>query len=181
MGRIPSELSEPALLRQREAIDMRKARMRRPCNLYGLGGRVATPSRPRGSKCHGLHMDGSTSYLSRFDSFDPRRGSRALPFGQPVTQGLDMPIRFEHRWPYPIDRLQVPRRVRFTRAQGRCDHCLRPHRRDVRHLGSGLWRDEDRTLGRTGRGKPISIGVTPLMLLNTAVGVGKTVSAARAR
>lgn len=78
-----------------------------------------------------------------------------------MIHGFTMPIRLEHRWLYPIDWEQVSRRVRFTRAQGRCDHCRRPHGRYVQHLGNGVWWDEDRAIWRTGRGKPISVRVTP--------------------
>jgi hypothetical protein len=53
-----------------------------------------------------------------------------------------MPIKPELRYHYPIDWLQVSRWVRFVRAQGRCEHCGRPHGQVVRHLGDGRWWDE---------------------------------------
>lgn len=64
-----------------------------------------------------------------------------------------MPIRPEHRWLYPIDWRELSWAVRFERAGGRCEHCRRPHGREVIHLGEGTWWDEDRDCWRTGRGR----------------------------
>lgn len=64
-----------------------------------------------------------------------------------------MPIRPEHRWLYPIDWPELSRLVRFRRANGRCQHCARPHGREVLHMGDGRWWDEDRRCWRDGRGK----------------------------
>lgn len=64
-----------------------------------------------------------------------------------------MPIRPERRWLYPIDWLELSRLVRFRRAKGRCEHCARPHGRDILHLGNGCWWDEDRDCWRDDRGR----------------------------
>ena len=53
-----------------------------------------------------------------------------------------MPIRPEHRWLYPIDWPQLSARIRFGRAEGRCEHCRRPHAASILHLGDGRWWDE---------------------------------------
>ena len=49
-----------------------------------------------------------------------------------------MPIAREHRWLYPIDWRELSNLIRFRRAKGRCEHCRRPHGRDVLHLGDGV-------------------------------------------
>ncbi|WP_409530302.1 hypothetical protein [Sphingomonas sp.] len=64
-----------------------------------------------------------------------------------------MPIAPEHRWLYPIDWAELSRLIRFRRAKGRCEHCQRPHGREVIHLGEGTWWDEDAKAWRDGRGK----------------------------
>ncbi len=64
-----------------------------------------------------------------------------------------MPIAPEHRWFYPIDWPELSNLIRFRRAKGRCEHCQRPHGRDVLHLGDGTWWDEDVATWRDGRGK----------------------------
>ena len=66
-----------------------------------------------------------------------------------------MPIAPQHRWFYPIDWRELSRFVRFTRAKGRCEHCRRPHGRVVRHLGNGVWWDEERATWRDGRGRRV--------------------------
>ena len=53
-----------------------------------------------------------------------------------------MPIRREFRWLYPIDWVQISRRVRFERARGRCESCGRPHGLRVTQLPDGRWWDE---------------------------------------
>lgn len=63
-----------------------------------------------------------------------------------------MPIRAEHRWLYPIDWRELSRLVRFERAEGRCDHCQRPHGETVPHLGDGRWYDREDGRWRDGRG-----------------------------
>ncbi len=52
-----------------------------------------------------------------------------------------MPIAPEHRWFYPIDWRELSHLIRFTRAQGRCERCGRPHGQDVTYLGDGTWWD----------------------------------------
>lgn len=69
-----------------------------------------------------------------------------------MTQTRLMPIAPEHRWYYPIDWRELSQVIRFTRAQGRCEHCRRPHRQDVTHLGDGSWWDVERGAWRDGRG-----------------------------
>ena len=64
-----------------------------------------------------------------------------------------MPIAPEHRWLYPIDWPELSNLVRFRRAKGRCEHCRRPHGREVLHLGNGVWWDEDAATWRDGRGR----------------------------
>jgi hypothetical protein len=66
-----------------------------------------------------------------------------------------MPIAPEHRWLYPIDWPQLSKLVRFRRARGRCEHCHRPHGRDVIHMGEGTWWDEDNATWRTGKGRRV--------------------------
>jgi hypothetical protein len=66
-----------------------------------------------------------------------------------------MPIAPEHRWLYPIDWVELSQLIRFRRAKGRCEHCQRPHGREVIHLGEGTWWDEDVAAWRDGRGRRI--------------------------
>ena len=66
-----------------------------------------------------------------------------------------MPIRRELRGFYPIDWKELSRVIRFERAKGRCEHCRRPHGRDVWHLGDGRWFDTDAKAWRDGQGRPI--------------------------
>jgi hypothetical protein len=71
------------------------------------------------------------------------------------TQTLIMPIAPEHRWFYPIDWRELSYVIRFTRAQGRCEHCGRPHGQDVTHLGDGTWWDPERGTWRDGHGRRV--------------------------
>jgi hypothetical protein len=66
-----------------------------------------------------------------------------------------MPIRPEHRWLYPIDWPEMSRIVRFTRAGGRCEHCLRPHGQRVTFIygTDGIWWDVEIRGWRDGRGR----------------------------
>ena len=66
-----------------------------------------------------------------------------------------MPIATEHRWLYPIDWAELSQLIRFRRAKGRCEHCQRPHGREVTHLGEGTWWDEDVGAWRDGRGRRV--------------------------
>jgi len=66
-----------------------------------------------------------------------------------------MPIAREHRWLYPIDWRELSAFIRFRRAKGRCEHCRRPHGRDVLHMGDGVWWDEQSTSWRNGDGRKV--------------------------
>jgi hypothetical protein len=65
-----------------------------------------------------------------------------------------LPINRELRWFYPIDWLEISRRVRFERAGGVCERCGRPHGETVRCLPDGRWFDAARHTWRNGRGRP---------------------------
>jgi hypothetical protein len=58
----------------------------------------------------------------------------SLLFSRSLTHRIEMPIRPENRWLYPIDWEQLSASVRFKRTGSRCDHCGRPHLRRVIHL-----------------------------------------------
>jgi hypothetical protein len=77
-----------------------------------------------------------------------------------------MPIRPEHRWLYPIDWRELSNLVRFKRAKGRCEHCQRPHGRDVLHLGNGTWWEADTATWRDGRGRRVRHLAAPPELIN---------------
>lgn len=66
-----------------------------------------------------------------------------------------MPIAPEHRWLYPIDWRELSAFIRFGRAKGRCEHCRRPHGREVLHLGQGIWWDEEAATWRDGQGRRV--------------------------
>jgi hypothetical protein len=86
-----------------------------------------------------------------------------------------MPIRPELRYLYPIDWSQVSRWVRFRRAQGRCEHCRRPHGKTVLRLGDGRWWDEERRLWRDGQGRRVA---APTLAEREGLGTTKVVLAA---
>ena len=71
-----------------------------------------------------------------------------------------MPIRREFRWLYPIDWPQLSAIVRFQKANGRCQHCSRPHGKTVFHLGDGRWWDDERGVWRNDLGKVVR-GLAP--------------------
>ena len=81
-----------------------------------------------------------------------------------------MPIAPEHRWLYPIDRGELSAFIRFGRAKGRCEHCHRPHGRDVLHLGDGRWWDEDVGSWRDGQGRGVRRLPSPDELARTQPG-----------
>jgi len=60
------------------------------------------------------------------------------------------------RWFYPIDWRELSAVIRFDRAKGRCEHCRRPHGRDVVHLGDGRWFDDDAGVWRNDRGQRLA-------------------------
>ncbi len=78
-----------------------------------------------------------------------------------MTHRIVMPIAREHRWLYPIDWRELSNLIRFGRAKGRCEHCRRPHGRDVLHLGDGVWWDEDASRWRDGKGRGLRGLSTP--------------------
>lgn len=94
-----------------------------------------------------------------------------LSFCRYLTQQPPMPIAREHRWLYPIDWRELSNHVRFTRAKGRCEHCRRPHGRDVFHLGDGKWWDEDATCWRDGQGRRVRRLLAPMALQRVQPGL----------
>lgn len=66
-----------------------------------------------------------------------------------------MPIKPELRGLYPFEWPQLSASIRFRRAKGRCEHCDRPHRKLVCHLGDGRGYDESAEPGGTGRGSGV--------------------------
>ena len=54
-----------------------------------------------------------------------------------------MPIRPELRALYPYNWKAISARVRFERAQGRCESCGKPHGERVRYLTDGRWCDSE--------------------------------------
>jgi hypothetical protein len=65
-----------------------------------------------------------------------------------------MPIRPELRPLYPPHWRELSARVRFERAQGRCERCGRPHKMILRCLPDGRWYDELGRTWRDGRNRP---------------------------
>jgi len=65
-----------------------------------------------------------------------------------------MPIRPELRPLYPAHWRELSRRVRFERAEGRCQRCGRPHLVLLRCLPDGRWFDEQAATWRERRGRP---------------------------
>jgi hypothetical protein len=49
--------------------------------------------------------------------------------------------------------------IRFERAKGRCENCLRPHGQVVLHLGDGRWWDAESEAWRDGKGRRLRLGV----------------------
>lgn len=82
-----------------------------------------------------------------------------------------MPIAREHRWLYPIDWRELSAVIRFQRARGRCEHCRRPHGRDVMHLGNGIWWDDEAGCWRDGRGKVVRRLAAPADLARAQPGL----------
>lgn len=64
-----------------------------------------------------------------------------------------MPIRPELRPLYPPHWAELSLRVRFERAEGRCQGCGRPHLAVVRCLPDGRWFDEAERAWRNERGR----------------------------
>ena len=86
-----------------------------------------------------------------------------------------MPIRPEHRWPYPIDWPELLRTIRFGRAKARCEGCGRPHGELVFHLGDGRWWDNAGATWRNRNGRPLKrLPVPGPMTLATRVVLAAT-------
>lgn len=83
-----------------------------------------------------------------------------------------MPIAREHRWLYPIDWRELSAFIRFDRAKGRCEHCRRPHGRDVLHLGDGRWWDEDAGRWRDGQGRAGGFAACPRLRTSCGLNLG---------
>jgi len=82
-----------------------------------------------------------------------------------------MPIAREHRWLYPIDWRELSALIRFDRAKGRCEHCGRPHGRDIVHLGDGTWWDDTRARWRDGRGRGVRALPSPTAMIHAQPGL----------
>ncbi len=65
-----------------------------------------------------------------------------------------MPIRPELRPLYPAHWRELSSRVRFERAEGRCQRCGRPHLVLLRCLPDGRWFDEQAATWRDRSGRP---------------------------
>lgn len=62
--------------------------------------------------------------------------------------------RAETRWLSPIDWQELSRRIRFGRAEGRCERCGRPHGSEGIHPGDGRWWGAERGRGRADSRRP---------------------------
>ena len=82
-----------------------------------------------------------------------------------------MPIAREHRWLYPIDWRELSAVIRFDRAKGRCEHCGRPHGREIVHLGDGTWWDDTRARWRDGRGRGVRSLPSPTAMVHAEPGL----------
>ena len=65
-----------------------------------------------------------------------------------------MPIRPALRALYPAHWRELSRRVRFERAGGRCQRCVRPDLVQLRCLPDGRWFDDEAATWRDRRGRP---------------------------
>jgi hypothetical protein len=112
----------------------------KPHSLPGISGFTCAPCR------RGLAL----SCLSRPTSLRLQwaSGRQIELFG-----GIILPVRAEFRWLYPIDWRQLSALVRFKRAEGRCQHCQRPHGQIVVHLRDGRWWDAKLGSWRNGRAR----------------------------
>lgn len=77
----------------------------------------------------------------------------------PFVLGVDEPESGDNANPSRTP-LALPNRLAravepdpVPRAKGRCEHCRRPHGRDVFHCGDGTWWNEDAATWRDGRGR----------------------------
>jgi hypothetical protein len=98
--------------------------------------------------------DRCTNRNSCYSAF--RQGACSRAGGKPLGQaGVEMPIKAEMRWFYPIDWPQLSRHVRFARAGGVCQRCRRPHGAIVGVLPDGRWYDSSCGTWRNHRGRPV--------------------------
>src|SRR5215470_10294969 len=86
-----------------------------------------------------------------------------------------MPIRQELRPLYPLHWRELSSRIRFERAQGRCQRCGRPHLALIRCLPDGRWFDEQAATWRDRRGRAAR---WPDLIEATALRVTRVVLAA---
>lgn len=82
-----------------------------------------------------------------------------------------MPIAREHRWLYPIDWRELSALIRFGRAKGICEHCGRPHGREVVHLGNGTWWDDRAARWRDRRGRWVRALLSPADMIRQQPGL----------
>jgi hypothetical protein len=75
-----------------------------------------------------------------------------------------MPIRPDLKALYPQDWRQISRRIRFERAQGKCERCHRPHGSLVYCLPDGRWYDPYSGCWISPEGIPIPTPSLPEML-----------------
>ncbi|WP_394652615.1 hypothetical protein [uncultured Sphingomonas sp.] len=82
-----------------------------------------------------------------------------------------MPIAREHRWLYPIDWRELSALIRFGRAGGRCEHCRRPHGRDILHLAGELWWDDSVRCWRDSQGRRVRRAASPADMVRAQPGL----------
>lgn len=82
-----------------------------------------------------------------------------------------MPIAREHRWLYPIDWRELSALIRFSHAKGQCQHCGRPHGRDIVHLGNGVWWDDEAARWRDRRGRGVRRLPAPADMIRAQTGL----------
>lgn len=71
--------------------------------------------------------------------------------------GFTMPIPADLRTCYPADWPEISAYIRFVRAGGRCERCLRPHGQIILVLENGWWLDADEDTWRDRNGIPTAI------------------------
>lgn len=68
-----------------------------------------------------------------------------------------MPIRADLKALYPDNWPEISHRIRFVRADGRCETCTRPHGNRLRCLPDGRWRRHGSAAWFDGVGKPCAV------------------------
>jgi ribosomal protein S14 len=66
-----------------------------------------------------------------------------------------VPISIQYKSLYHADWPEISAAIRFDRANGRCEHCARPHGKMIAHLGDGRWLDTNTGTWRDGQGRPL--------------------------